>query len=214
MLVCRQDLKTGFDDVVEGTGNKATIDFRSYVNYVLRRHGVDTVVQSVQSTSTPNEPATRPRISSQQLRRPCAVPDCGQDRLPMSAHCKQHTNFRVSPVPKTTFAAARPARKTSMELRKISQTHRNLVKELVFTEETYLEGLKTLVDVFVVPLREQASDKRFSVKEGTVKSLILNIPQLHQLHSGLLVELQAAADGNRKGYSVNDPYNLLVSERV
>lgn len=70
-----------------------------------------------------------------------------------------------------------------------------LFRELLETEKEYVESLKQIVDVWLIPLREAAESKteRILEKEDILK-IFSNSEILYHVHKELCIEIQTCAD--------------------
>lgn len=82
--------------------------------------------------------------------------------------------------------------KRQLDQRRLMILHRARVAQEIYTSESsYIDGLKTLVDIFLVPCRQnvQSSNRPF-LSEGNIREIFSDVEMILNFNSNLLVQLE------------------------
>jgi hypothetical protein len=88
------------------------------------------------------------------------------------------------------YVRARRARRMYDKLKKNAQHRENCAKEMLSTEENYVKGLKTLAEVYMVPLKKLAQERSDLVTPAQVSALFADLETITNFNAHFLDRLK------------------------
>src|SRR5699024_6694951 len=92
-----------------------------------------------------------------------------------------------------------------------SERRTGLVKELLKTEETYLESLRTLTTDYIEPMKEMTKEENAELTNDHIKKIFGNVDVIIRFNTTLCERLKIRVNDWFGGQKIGDEFTKLVS---